>query len=48
MKNESLQGELANYLVSTYDAEQMIGGRFWDRVSAEDLHEQKKNSRSMW
>ncbi|QSP93897.1 DNA/RNA non-specific endonuclease [Marinobacter salinisoli] len=48
MKNESLQGGLGEYLVSTYDAEQMIGGRFWDRVSGEDLHQQKKKPRPMW
>ncbi len=48
MKNERLPGELEDYLVGTYDAEQIIGGRFWDRISGGDLHEQKKTSISMW
>ena len=48
MKNESLQGDLSDYIVSTYDAEQLVGGRFWDRVSGGDLHLQKKNPNPMW
>ena len=48
MKNEKLTGELKDYLVSTYDAEQLVGGRFWDRISGGDLHYQKKKPRKMW
>ncbi len=48
MKNESLPGRLSDYLVCTYDAEQIIGGRFWDRISGGDLHEQKKTPMPMW
>lgn len=48
MENKELPGPLGNYLVSTYDAEQLVGGRFWDRVSGGDLHEQKKKSNPMW
>ena len=48
MENKKLTGELKDYLVSTYDAEQLVGGRFWDRISGGDLHEQKKNPIQMW
>jgi endonuclease G len=48
MKNEKLDGKLEDYLVSTYDAEQLVGGRFWDRISGSDLHEQKKDPIKMW
>jgi len=48
MKNERLDGELGDYLVSTYDAEQLVGGRFWDRISGGDLHKQKKDPIAMW
>lgn len=48
MENEELPGHLEDYLVSTYDAEQLIGGRFWDRVAGGDLHEQKKHPIDMW
>ena len=48
MENKRLTGELEDYLVGTYDAEQKVGGRFWDRVSGGDLHSQKKNPRAMW
>lgn len=37
-----------DFLVKTYDAEQYVGGRFWDRVSGGDLHEQKKSKGEMW
>lgn len=33
MKNEELHCDLGDYIVSTYDAEQIVGGRFWDRVA---------------
>ena len=39
---------LSNFLVKTYDAEQYVGGRFWDRVSGGDLHKQKKSKGRMW
>lgn len=48
MPNRELEGELGDYLVSTYDAEQLVGGRFWDRISGADLHQQKKDPRRMW
>jgi endonuclease G len=48
MKNEALAGPLGDYLVTTYDAEQIVGGRFWDRVSGADLHEFKKAPGKMW
>ncbi len=45
MKNKKLKGDLEDYLVVTYDAEQIVGGRFWDRISAGDLHDLKKEAR---
>jgi endonuclease G, mitochondrial len=48
MKNEDLPGEVSDYLVNTYDAEQIVGGRFWDRVSGTDLHKLKKKPATMW
>lgn len=48
MNNEQLSGALEDYLVVTYDAEQIVGGRFWDRISGGDMHEQKKNPIDMW
>jgi len=48
MKNEKLAGNLEDYLVVTYDAEQLVGGRFWDRVAGADLHDQKKVKGKMW
>jgi len=47
--NEEQEDEnLRKYLVKTYDAEQYVGGRFWDRVSGGDLHDQKKVKGKMW
>ena len=48
MENKELDGNLEDYLVVTYDAEQIVGGRFWDRISGGDMHEQKKNPIAMW
>lgn len=48
MENEDLDGALEDYLVVTYDAEQLVGGRFWDRVAGGDLHESKKDRGKMW
>lgn len=41
-------GVLGDFLIKTYDAEQYVGGRFWDRVSGGDLHNQKKDRGKMW
>lgn len=48
MDNEELSGKIEDYLVNTYDMEQIIGGRFWDRISGTDIHEQKKNPSKIW
>ena len=48
MENKKLTGKIENFLVSTYDAEQIVGGRFWDRISGGDLHEQKIKSDPIW
>ena len=48
MENKELTGKIEDYLFNTYDAEQLIGGRFWDRVSGSDLHDQKKEITTIW
>lgn len=48
MANEELHGDFGDYLVPTYDAEQLVGGRFWDRISGGDLHQQKRQPNPMW
>ncbi len=48
MENKQLSGKLEDYLVVTYDAEQKVGGRFWDRVAGGDLHNQKSKPGKMW
>lgn len=48
MENKELDGKLSDYLVKTYDAEQIVGGRFWDRISGGDLHKQKGRKNRMW
>ena len=48
MENKELTGNLEDYLVVTYDAEQKVGGRFWDGASGGDMHEQKSKKGSMW
>jgi len=48
MENKASNKPLSDFLVKTYDAEQYVGGRFWDRVSGGDLHNQKKNPGKMW
>jgi endonuclease G len=48
MENKKLDGPLESYLVKTYDAEQIVGGRFWDRVSGADLHDRKKDAGTIW
>jgi len=51
MKNEKQTEALGTYLVKTYDAEQIIGGRFWDRVAGGDMHDAKGGNgkiEAMW
>ena len=48
MENRQLSGELEDYLVVTYDAEQKVGGRFWDRIDGGDLHQPKKFPNPIW
>ncbi len=48
MDNKKLTGSIDNYLIKTYDAEQLVGGRFWDRISGNDLHSQKSKLNKMW
>jgi endonuclease G, mitochondrial len=48
MENKKLSGNLEDYLVVTYDAEQKVGGRFWDKVAGGDLHAQKRKRGKMW
>ena len=48
MENKALDGEFKDYLVSTYHAEQLVGGRFWDRASGSDMHDMKKTPIPIW
>ena len=48
LRNEELTGSIEDYLINTYDAEQLVGGRFWDRISGSDIHDQKKNITPIW
>jgi len=48
MENKKLTGKLEDYLAVTYDVEQKVGGRFWDRVAGPDLHIQKSKPGKMW
>ena len=48
MENKRLNGKIEDYLVSTYDVEQIVGGRFWDRISGGDIHKQKKTPIKIW
>jgi len=48
MDNAPLDGDLQDYLVKTYDAEQIVGGQFWSRVAGGDLHDDKSNAGRMW
>lgn len=41
IENKKVDKPLGEYLIKTYDAEQFIGGRFWDGVSGSDMHEAK-------
>ena len=48
MENKELDGNIEDYLVKTYDAEQLVGGRFWDRISGTDMHDQKRIISKIW
>lgn len=48
MENEELDGKIEDYLANTYDMEQLVGGRFWDRISGTDIHPQKKAPNRIW
>lgn len=48
MENQELSGKIEDYLTNTYDMEQLVGGRFWDRISGSDLHNQKKENSPIW
>ena len=48
MENRALAGKLEDYLAVTYDVEQKVGARFWDRVAGPDLHDQKRKPGKMW
>jgi endonuclease G len=48
MKNRANTGPLAQYLVATDHAEQLVGAQFWDRVSGTDIDSRKKRPNSMW
>jgi len=48
MENKQLDGNIEDYLVKTYDAEQLVGGRFWDRISGTDMHDQKRIISKIW
>jgi len=48
LPNVALPGPLENFLVKTDDAEQDVGGQFWDRVSDEDLRTAKSRPGKMW
>lgn len=39
--NAPVSKPLKDYLIKTYDAEQLIGGRFWDRIAGQDMHKAK-------
>jgi endonuclease G len=48
MENKELSGKIEDYLIKTYDAEQLVGGRFWDRISGTDMHDQKRIITAIW
>lgn len=48
MDNAKSTGAPGDYLINTYDAEQYIGGRFWDRANGKDMHALKKSVPKMW
>ncbi|MFW5633607.1 MAG: DNA/RNA non-specific endonuclease [Erythrobacter sp.] len=48
LPNEAIDRPLGDYLVKTYDAEQLIGGVFWDRIAGGDMHDLKRVTNTMW
>ncbi len=48
MKNAALDGDPGDYLVKTSDAEQIVGGRFWDRVIDADMDAMKARRGTIW
>lgn len=48
MDNKKLKGKLKDYLITTYKAERLIGGRFWGRLSGSALHQSKSVKPKMW
>lgn len=48
LENRELSDPLENYLVVTYEAERLVGGQFWDRITERDLHGMKKTPIAMW
>ncbi len=48
MENKELDGKIEDYLANTYDVEQVVGGRFWDRISGNDIHKQKETPSKIW
>jgi endonuclease G len=46
--NKKQTDPLESFLVKTYDAEQIVGGRFWDRIAGGDLHNLKRRAGKMW
>ena len=46
--NKKQTKPLDSFLVKTYDAEQIVGGRFWDRIAGGDLHPAKGRAGKMW
>ena len=48
MENKALEGDLSDYLISTYEVEQRIGGILWNTIEDRDIHEQKNKAGRMW
>jgi endonuclease G len=46
--NKVQTDDLGKFLVKTYDAEQIVGGRFWDRIAGGDLHDDKSAKGKVW
>jgi len=46
--NKVQTDDLGKFLVKTYDAEQIVGGRFWNRIAGGDLHDDKSSKGKMW
>jgi len=42
MENCKLVGSVEKYMINTYDAEELLDGKFWDRIGGDDLYNQKK------